>query len=511
MTYYSIVIPTLGRLSLGRCLAALSAAHGPAPQQVVVVDDRPPPAIGPVVQLPFGLPIRVIRAGGAGPATARNAGWRATDTPWVAFLDDDVEVGAKWREQLADDLAGLPEWVGGVQGSVTVPQPDGRRPTDWERGTLALARSQWITADMAYRRAALVESGGFDARFPRAFREDADLALRLLDDGWELRHGSRHTVHPVRPATPWASVRAQAGNADDALMCARHGPDWFERAGADRGRRPRHLAITAAATAAAGFAAARRPVSALIAAAVALAGTAEFAASRISPGPRTRREIATMAATSLIIPEVACWHWLRGQLAARGARAWPPPPKAVLFDRDGTLIQDVPYNGDPARVQPIAGARAAVELARSRGLRVGLITNQSGIARGLLGPADVDAVNARVAELVGPFDTVQVCPHGPGDGCACRKPAPGLVLAAAAELGVGPHECAVIGDIGADIEAARSAGARGVLVPTSATRVAELAGVRVAPDIRSAVRIAAAETPSLPIWASGQHDPSRVP
>ncbi len=244
MTCYSVVILTLGRPSLDRCLAALSGARGPAPQRVVVVDDRPPPA-GPIVRPPPGLPVRVIRAGGAGPAAARNAGWRATDTPWVAFLDDDVRVGADWRERLADDLSGLPERVGGIQGRTMVPQPDGRRPTDWERGTLGLARCRWITADMAYRRAALVESGGFDPRFPRAFREDADLALRLLDDGWELRPGNRETVHPVRPASPWVSVRAQAGNADDALMRALHGADWFERAGAARGRRPRHLAVTA--------------------------------------------------------------------------------------------------------------------------------------------------------------------------------------------------------------------------------------------------------------------------
>jgi HAD superfamily hydrolase (TIGR01662 family) len=92
----------------------------------------------------------------------------------------------------------------------------------------------------------------------------------------------------------------------------------------------------------------------------------------------------------------------------------------------------------------------------------------------LLTERDVQAVNARIDELLGPFDAFCVCPHGPDDGCTCRKPAPGLVRDAAASLGVAPERCAVIGDIGADIEAARAAGALGVLVPTSCTRTEEV-------------------------------------
>ncbi len=265
MTGYSVVIPTVGRPCLADCLRALAAAAGPVPAQVVVVDDRPAALAADPVLSPGGpgtaLPVTVIASGGAGPAAARNAGWRRTSTPWVAFLDDDVRVGRDWRRQLSEDLTGLPDHTAGVQGLLTVPSPDGRRPTDWERTTMGLARARWITADMAYRRAALAESGGFDERFPRAFREDADLALRLLADGWELRQGRRHTVHPVRPASAWISIRGQAGNADDALMRVLHGRGWQARAEADRGRLPRHALITAAVLAAAGLAAAgrRRP------------------------------------------------------------------------------------------------------------------------------------------------------------------------------------------------------------------------------------------------------------
>ncbi|WP_119730652.1 HAD-IIIA family hydrolase [Thermomonospora amylolytica] len=500
---YSVVIPTLGRPCLAACLDALAGARGPRPERVVLVDDRPGPRGGTRLEVPDGLVkiTEVVTSGGVGPAAARNLGWRCTATPWVAFLDDDVRVTADWPERLAADLADRPPQVAGVQGRIEVPLPQGRRPTDWERGTAGLAGALWITADMAYRRTALVESGGFDERFPRAFREDADLALRLEDDGWTLARGTRRTVHPVRPAPWWISVRQQAGNADDALMRAVHGPGWYERAGETPGRRGGHLAVTAAGLAAAGLAAAGRRRAAALAAAGALTGVGEFAAARIAPGPRTAREIAAMAATSAAIPPAAVWHWLRGVVRARGARPWPGPAKAVLFDRDGTLVRDVPYNGDPEKVELMPGARQAVELARRRGLAVGVVSNQSGIARGLLTREQVDAVNRRVAELLGPFGTWQICPHGDGDGCGCRKPAPGMVERAAAELRVRPHECVMIGDIGADVAAARAAGARSVLVPTPQTRPEELTGARVADGLMDAVRFAVGDTPGASLWA----------
>ncbi|MBA2637635.1 MAG: HAD-IIIA family hydrolase [Solirubrobacterales bacterium] len=139
--------------------------------------------------------------------------------------------------------------------------------------------------------------------------------------------------------------------------------------------------------------------------------------------------------------------------------------QAVLLDRDGTLVVDVPYNGDPARVEPMPGAAAALGRLRAAGLSLAVVSNQSGIARGYVSEDEVAAVNRRVEELLGPLGPWMVCPHGPQDGCACRKPRPGLVLDAAAALGVAPRDCAVVGDIGADVEAARAAGSRPVLVP----------------------------------------------
>ncbi|MEG8275155.1 HAD-IIIA family hydrolase [Streptomyces sp. AHA2] len=165
-------------------------------------------------------------------------------------------------------------------------------------------------------------------------------------------------------------------------------------------------------------------------------------------------------------------------------------PAAVLFDRDGTLVADVPYNGDPARVAPLPGAREAVDAVRAAGVPVGVVTNQSGVARGLLTRRQVEDVRRRVEQVLGPFAVWAVCPHGPGEGCGCRKPAPGLILAACRHLGVPPEHTVVVGDIGADVRAARAAGARGVLVPTPVTLAEEVEqAAHTAPDLPTAVRL----------------------
>ncbi|WP_367222059.1 glycosyltransferase family 2 protein [Streptomyces sp. 16-176A] len=324
---YAVVIPTLARDTLADCLAALAAAHGPRPEEIVLVDDRPDPephALEHPLTVLGDLRARtaVLTSGGRGPAAARNTGLRAVTTPWVAFLDDDVQVGPHWCEQLTQDLSEAGTDTGAVQGVIAVPLPGERRPTDWERGTAGLARARWITADMAYRTDALEQVAGFDERFTRAFREDADLALRVLDAGWRIRQGRRTTRHPVRPADRWVSLRAQRGNADDALMLRLHGPDWWHKAVAPRGRIRSHLAVTAAGAAACALAAAGRRRAAAVAALGWAAGTAEFAWTRIAPGPRTRDEITTMAVTSVLIPPAATWHWLSGLWRHRAAPAW---------------------------------------------------------------------------------------------------------------------------------------------------------------------------------------------
>jgi histidinol-phosphate phosphatase family protein len=476
----AIVIPTVGRPSLRRLLWAL------ADERIVVVDDRRDRRSP--LQVPDG--VRVLDGPRRGPAAARNAGWRAVRADWIVFLDDDVVPGPGWRAALGADLR---TDAGASQGRIVVPLAAGRRPTDWERNVAGLERARWATADMAYRRDALAAAGGFDERFPRAYREDADLGLRTIAAGRRIERGARLVIHPVGEGAPGISLAKQAGNADDVLMRALHGRRWRERAGVPRGRRPRHLAIAAAGVLALGAAGARRPGAAAVAGATWALGTIELAAARIAPGPRTPAEIATMAWTSALLPFAAAAWWLRGlaglprKLRAGGPRPWPA---AVLLDRDGTLIEDVPYNGDPARVVPVPAAGEALARLREAGVPTAIVSNQSGVARGLLTHADVLAVHGRMTELLGPLGPLEYCPHGPDDGCACRKPAPGLVLRAAGRLGVRAAECALIGDIGADVDAARAAGARAILVPTPRTRAEEVAAApERAGDLAQAVAI----------------------
>ncbi|MEU6076560.1 HAD-IIIA family hydrolase [Micromonospora sp. NPDC047074] len=161
---------------------------------------------------------------------------------------------------------------------------------------------------------------------------------------------------------------------------------------------------------------------------------------------------------------------------------------AVLLDRDGTLIEDVPYNGDPEKVRPVPGAREGLDRLRAAGLRLAVVTNQSGLARGLFTETQMRAVHDRIERLLGRFDAWLVCPHDDGAGCGCRKPAPGLVHAAARELGTVPSRCVLVGDIGRDMTAALAAGAAGILVPTPVTRPQEVAAApQVAADLSAAV------------------------
>ncbi|HEX2145456.1 MAG TPA: HAD-IIIA family hydrolase [Glycomyces sp.] len=483
----TVVVPTLARASLRTLLLALAAAEGPRPAKLVVVDDRPRPDHLDLSVLPFGT--GALRSYGRGPAAARNLGWRAADTTWVAFLDDDVIPSATWYADLARDLSGLTDDDGASEGRIEVPAPEGRAPTDAERRTASLADARWITADMAYRRDVLHAVGGFDERFTRAFREDSDLALRVVDAGWRIDAGQRFSQHPARPPRFLSSVRDQAGNADNALMRAKHGVTWRDRCGERHSRFGTHVATTLLGAAALYGAARGRRYAAPAAGAWAVL-TGRFAASRIAPGPLDPVEVADMAVSSVLIPPAAVFWNVVGTLRHRAQHR----PDAILFDRDDTLIADVPYLNDPGKVEPMPGAGLALQRLRAAAVPVGIVSNQSGIARGLIEASELEAVNRRVDELLGPFESWKVCPHGESDGCDCRKPSPRLVAEAAEELGAKPGRTVMIGDTGADVEAGLNAGARAILVPTKRTRPEEVAMARreaaVARDLGEAVNLA---------------------
>ncbi|HEY4121088.1 MAG TPA: HAD family hydrolase [Byssovorax sp.] len=139
--------------------------------------------------------------------------------------------------------------------------------------------------------------------------------------------------------------------------------------------------------------------------------------------------------------------------------------RALFLDRDGTLVVDVGYPRDPALVQLIPGALEALrDLEREFALVV--VSNQSGIGRGLITPAEAAAVDARVRELFAAggieFAGVYHCPHAPDDHCTCRKPKPGMLEQAARELDLDLATSVIVGDKASDLEAGLAVGARGV-------------------------------------------------
>jgi D-glycero-D-manno-heptose 1,7-bisphosphate phosphatase len=135
---------------------------------------------------------------------------------------------------------------------------------------------------------------------------------------------------------------------------------------------------------------------------------------------------------------------------------------AVFLDRDGTIIEDEGYLADASRVRLLAGAVDALQTFRERGLLLVLISNQSGIARGLITPAQHGEVHARVQHVLAveglALGGAYYCPHGPDDGCACRKPKPGMLQQAARDLGVDLTRSFMVGDKMSDVAAGRAAG-----------------------------------------------------
>lgn len=162
----------------------------------------------------------------------------------------------------------------------------------------------------------------------------------------------------------------------------------------------------------------------------------------------------------------------------------------ILVDRDGTLIEDSPPNGDAGAVVVLPSVAEGIAELRAAGASIGVLTNQPVLGRGEVTREQFAAVNARIESLLGEFDPWMVCPHDARDDCLCRKPQPGLIVRAAQLWGVPPWYLTVIGDTAADVRAAAAVGARAVLVPNDMTDPADVDGAPlVAKDFASAVHL----------------------
>ncbi len=149
---------------------------------------------------------------------------------------------------------------------------------------------------------------------------------------------------------------------------------------------------------------------------------------------------------------------------------------AVFFDKDGTLVDNIPYNVDPARITLSRGAGWGVWQLSQAGYLPVVVSNQSGVARGYFTETDLAGVEARVRELLNGASGVELagfyyCPHHPSGRvkaytqvCNCRKPRPGMIYRAARDLDIDLGQSWLVGDILDDIEAGRRAGLQTILI-----------------------------------------------
>jgi D-glycero-D-manno-heptose 1,7-bisphosphate phosphatase len=143
---------------------------------------------------------------------------------------------------------------------------------------------------------------------------------------------------------------------------------------------------------------------------------------------------------------------------------------AVFLDRDGTINEEMGYINHLSRFVLLPGIAAAVKRLHDAGLKVVVVTNQSGAARGYFPPSLVEEVHAYLRDLLARegahLDAIYTCLHGPRAGCRCRKPQPGLLLQAAADLNLDLERSYLVGDRYKDIQTGANAGAKGILVLT---------------------------------------------
>lgn len=162
---------------------------------------------------------------------------------------------------------------------------------------------------------------------------------------------------------------------------------------------------------------------------------------------------------------------------------------AVFLDRDGTLMEEANYCSRPEQVRVIPGVPEALLALKAAGYRLVIITNQSGIGRGYYTLADYEAVHARLLELIGDdlIDATYFCPEPPEAASPRRKPAPGMVLEAQRDLGIDLARSWLVGDKTVDVQCARAAGVRSILVQTGYGAESDATGAEfVAKDFASA-------------------------
>ena len=355
----SVVVPTYQRPRLlERCLQALLDQHfDPSAYEIIVVDDGNDPVTRQLVanyqnQLPSRLEMRPQpeparldtpwsrRAaaadhppGGAasfracvttvprlvylparrthGPAAARNLGWRQANGRIIAFTDDDCLPAPSW---LSEGTAAFRGEIAAVNGRVVVPLP--AHPTDHARNTTGLEHSLFVTANCFYRKDVLASLGGFDERFPAAWREDSDLFFTLRERGYRwVNAPDAVVVHPVRPV-PWgSSLHHQRKSLYNALLFKKH-PDLYRQI-IQPSPPWRYYGMLGALLAALLGLLRAKPLLALLGFFTWLGLLARFIQRRLENTSHAPRHVLEMIVTSLFIPPLSIYWRLRGAIKYR--------------------------------------------------------------------------------------------------------------------------------------------------------------------------------------------------
>jgi len=316
----SVVVPSYERPAmLNRCLTALAAQELPGTNfEVIVVHDGPSETARKLVSqwakklaVRGGPRVRYHSPAHAGPAAARNAGWRLAAADIVAFTDDDTVPDPKW---LVAALAAMKPDIDAAWGRIVVPLP--KNPTDYEIDAARLSVSQFVTANCFCRKGVLERLGGFDERFEQAWREDSDLYFRLIDGGARVAHVcDAIVVHPVRPAAWGVSLKQQRKVLYDALLFKKHRALYRERIRG--GPRWDYYLIVAALAATAAAAAAGAASVAAGASGLWLVLTGRFCAERLRPATKKLSHVTEIIVTSILIPPIAVFWRLVGALRYR--------------------------------------------------------------------------------------------------------------------------------------------------------------------------------------------------
>jgi glycosyltransferase involved in cell wall biosynthesis len=307
----SIVVPTYRRPQLlANCLKALLLQKfNKRDYEIIVVSDGPDEHTKQILNNWVGYSYPVIRylplPQKKGPAAARNYGWLNAKGQIIAFTDDDCIPDPHWLHEIVAHCNPTEEVA--LTGKVIV--PISKRPTDFENNTARLQTADFITANCACTKNALIKAGGFDEQFSMAWREDSDLEFKLIDNHIPIKKiASAIVVHPARSANWGVSVKEQKKTMYNALLYKKH-PLLYKKKICQQTPVLYYCIIAAFAMMVVGFITRQHNI-AMVGAAGWLSLTGYFIYKRLYETKLSVSHITEMVVTSFIIPFVSVyWQW----------------------------------------------------------------------------------------------------------------------------------------------------------------------------------------------------------